>query len=129
MQFSKLTDTLQIRINPWASLTIGFRIGWEEVPLRRSVQGDSVLAGGLFRVRDAAGNTGEAMFVVREISEFFLAMEWTQRVLVIVTIAALGLGTLLVLTLLTHRVVGGDYKSEIRVSSDDEVGQFERLFE
>jgi hypothetical protein len=27
------------------------------------------------------------------------------------------------------RVVGGDYDSEIHVSSDDEVGQFERLFE
>jgi len=27
------------------------------------------------------------------------------------------------------RVVGGDYDSEIRVSSDDEVGQFEQLFE
>jgi hypothetical protein len=27
------------------------------------------------------------------------------------------------------RVVGGDYETEIRVSSDDEVGQFEQLFE
>jgi HAMP domain-containing protein len=27
------------------------------------------------------------------------------------------------------RVVGGDYESEIRVGSDDEVGQLEQLFE
>ena len=27
------------------------------------------------------------------------------------------------------RVVGGDYETEIRADSDDEVGQFEQLFE
>jgi hypothetical protein len=27
------------------------------------------------------------------------------------------------------RVVGGDYETEIQVDSDDEVGQFEKLFE
>lgn len=27
------------------------------------------------------------------------------------------------------RVVGGDYETEIHVGSDDEVGQFEQLFE
>lgn len=70
-------------------------------------------------------------------------MRHTQNVLVILTVVALALGTMLVLSLLTRlvfrrlqhiivvatRVVGGDYESEIKVSSDDEVGQFEQLFE
>jgi HAMP domain-containing protein len=33
------------------------------------------------------------------------------------------------IVMVATRVVGGDYKTEIRVSSDDEVGQFEQLFE
>jgi len=84
-----------------------------------------------------------AMFVVRDISGFYLAMRRTQNILVILTVAALAIGILLVLTLLTRlvfrrleniilvatRVVGGDYESEIQVTSDDEVGQFEQLFE
>jgi len=63
--------------------------------------------------------------------------------LVLVTVVALTLGIFLVLTLLNRlvfrrlehiimvatRVVGGDYETEIRVDSDDEVGQFEKLFE
>ena len=70
-------------------------------------------------------------------------MRHTQNVLVILTVVALALGTMLVLSLLTRlvfrrlqhiivvatRVVGGDHESEIKVSSDDEVGQFEQLFE
>jgi HAMP domain-containing protein len=111
--------------------------------LERFQSGTSVFVRGIFPVRDAAGNTVGAMFVVRDISSFYLAMRRTQRVLVLLTVAALALGTLLVLTLLGRlvfrrldhivvvatRVVGGDYKSEIQVSSDDEVGQFEQLFE
>ena len=111
--------------------------------LERFQDGSSVFVRGIFPVRDAAGNTVGAMFVVRDISSFYLAMRRTQRVLVLLTIVALALGTVLVLTLLTRlifrrldhivvvatRVVGGDYKSEIHVSSDDEVGQFEQLFE
>lgn len=111
--------------------------------LERFQQGNSVFVRGLFPIHDAAGNTVGAMFVVRDISSFYLAMKHTQTVLVVVTVVALTLGMLLVLTLLTRlvfrrlqhiivvatRVVGGDYDSEIHVSSDDEVGQFERLFE
>jgi len=111
--------------------------------LERIQDGDSVLVRGLFPVRDAAGNTVGALFVVRDISGFYVSMRRTQRVLLILTVAALALGTLLVLMLLTRlvfrrlehiivvatRVVGGDYESEIHVSSNDEVGQFEQLFE
>ena len=111
--------------------------------LERFKNGNSVFVRGICPVRDAAGNTVGAMFVVRDISGFYLSMRRTQNVLVILTIVALGFGTFLVLTLLSRlvfqrlehiivvatRVVGGDYESEIHVSSDDEVGQFEQLFE
>lgn len=111
--------------------------------LERFQNGSSVFVRGIFPVRDAAGNAVGAMFVVRDISSFYLAMRRTQRVLVLLTIVALALGTILVLKLLTRlvfrrldhivviatRVVGGDYQSEVRVSSDDEIGQFEQLFE
>jgi hypothetical protein len=106
-------------------------------------EGDSAFVRGIFPIRDAAGNTVGAMFVVRDISGFYLAMRHTRNVLVLVTAVALALGIFLVLTLLNRlvfrrlehiivvatRVVGGDYESEIRVESDDEVGQFEQLFE
>jgi len=111
--------------------------------LERFQEGNSVFVRGIFPIRDAAGNTVGAMFVVRDISGFYLAMKRTTNVLAILTVAALTLGILLVLALLTRlvfrrlehiitvatRVVGGDYESEIRVRSDDEVGQFEQLFE
>jgi HAMP domain-containing protein len=105
--------------------------------------GNSVFVRGIFPIRDAAGNNVGAMFVVRDISDFYVAMRHTQNVLVLLTISALTLGIFLVLTLLSRlvfrrlehiivvatRVVGGDYETEIRISSDDEVGQFEQLFE
>ena len=111
--------------------------------LERFKNGNSVFVRGIFPIRDAAGNTVGAMFVVHDISGFYLSMWRTQNILVIVTVLALALGTSLVLMLLNSlvfrrleqiivvatRVVGGDYETEIHVSSDDEVGQFEQLFE
>lgn len=111
--------------------------------LERYREGNSVFVRGIFPIHDAAGNNVSAMFVVRDISSFYLAMRHTQNILVAATVAALALGSLLVLALLTRlvfrrleqiivvatRVVGGDYKSEIKVHSGDEVGQFEQLSE
>jgi methyl-accepting chemotaxis protein len=111
--------------------------------LERYDEANSVFVRGIFPIRDASGKTVGAMFVVRNISEFYLAMQHTQRVLVLLTVVALTLGMMLVLMLLNRlvfrrlehiiriatRVVGGDYESEIRVSSHDEVGEFELLFE
>lgn len=111
--------------------------------LERFQEGSSVFVRGIFPIRDAAGNTVGAMFVVRDISSFYLAMRHTQSVLVTLTVIALAAGIILVLTLLTRlvfrrldhivevatRVVGGDFASEIEVSADDEIGQFELLFE
>ncbi len=111
--------------------------------LERFRQGNSVFVRGIFPIHDAAGNTVGAMFVVRDISSFYLAMWHTQNVLVGLTIAALALGGMLIsgmlgrlvfrrldhIIVVATRVVGGDYATEIKVSSDDEVGQFEELFE
>jgi methyl-accepting chemotaxis protein len=111
--------------------------------LERYEEANSVFVRGIFPIRDASGKTVGAMFVIRNISEFYLAMQHTQRVLVFLTVVALTFGMLLVLTLLNRlvfrrlehiihvatRVVGGDYQSEIRANSNDEVGEFELLFE
>ncbi len=111
--------------------------------LERFQNGDSVFVRGIFPVRDAAGNTVGAMFVVRDISGFYLTMRRTQMILVILSVVGLATGAVVLLSLLSRlvfrrleriitvatRVVGGDYQSEIKVSSDDEVGQFELLFE
>lgn len=105
--------------------------------------GNSVFVRGIFPIHDAAGNTVGAMFVVRDISAVYVAMRHTQNILVLLIIVSLTVGIILVLTLLNRlvfrrlrhiitvatRVVGGDYETEIRVGSDDEVGQFEQLFE
>lgn len=111
--------------------------------LERFHDGDSVFVRGIFPIHDAAGNTVGAMFVVRNISATYVAMRRTRNILVLVTVLTLSLGILLVLRLLDSlvfkrlnriitiatRVVGGDYQSSIQVSSDDEVGQIELLFE
>jgi HAMP domain-containing protein len=115
----------------------------EGLVLERFQQGDSVLVRGIFPIYDAAGHTVGAMFVMHDISSFYLAMRHTCNVLVLVTIAALAGGIVLVLTLLNRlvfrrlqyilslatRVVGGDYQSQIPVHSNDEVGELEQLFE
>jgi hypothetical protein len=96
---------------------------------------------GIFPIHDAAGNAVGAMFVVRDISGFYMEQRQYQK-------SDEGQscdnqqhedivphGNRLVFRRLEHiivvatRVVGGDYESEIRVSSDDEIGQFEHLFE
>ncbi len=111
--------------------------------LERFQRGNSVFVRGLFPVRDAAGSTVGAMFVVRDISSFYRVMRRTQQLLLLLTVVALSVVTILVLMLLNRlvfrrldhivivatRVVGGDYHTEIDVTSDDEVGQFEKLFE
>ena len=70
-----------------------------------------------------------AMFVVRDISSFYLAMRQTQSILILSLVGVLTLGMLLVLGLLSAlvfrrleriievatRVVGGDYDSQLFV--------------
>jgi methyl-accepting chemotaxis protein len=105
--------------------------------------GDSIFVRGIFPIRDAAGNLAGAMFIVRDISGVYATMRRTQNILLVATVVSLSLGILFLLTLLNRvifkrlqhiikvatRVVGGDFESTIKVSSDDEVGKLEELFE
>jgi HAMP domain-containing protein len=105
--------------------------------------GDSIFVRGIFPIRDAAGNTAGAMFIVRNISDVYATMRRTQNILLVATVVSLSLGILFLLTLLNRivfrrlqhiikvatRVVGGDFESRIKASSDDEVGKLEELFE
>jgi HAMP domain-containing protein len=111
--------------------------------LERYLDGTSIFVRGIFPIRDASGNTVGAMFVVRDISAQYKAMRHTQNILVSVIVVSLLLGIVLVLVLLDRlvfrrlqhiirvatRVVGGDFESEIKIDSGDEVGQLELLFE
>jgi HAMP domain-containing protein len=111
--------------------------------LERFHRGDSVFVRGIFPIRDAGNRAVGAMFVVRDISGVYVTMRSTQNLLVLLSVVGLLLGAALVLVLLNRlvfrrlehiivvatRVVGGDYESEIRAGSNDEIGQFERLFE
>jgi len=115
----------------------------EGTVLERYRNGNSVFIRGIFPIHDVAGRTVGAMFVVRDISAVYLEMRRTQIVLVLVIVVSLLLGMTLVLILLHRlvfkrlhriirvatRVVGGDFESAISVTSDDEVGQLEQLFE
>ena len=105
--------------------------------------GNSVFVRALFPIRDAAGNTVGAMFVVRDITAVYTEMRKTQNILLAVTVISLSVGIFLVLMLLNRfifqrlkrilkaatRLVGGDFETEIKTDSDDEVGQLEKLFE
>jgi HAMP domain-containing protein len=111
--------------------------------LERVQQGDQVLGRGFFPIHDASGNPVGAMFVVRDVTGVYVSMLHTQYGLIALTVGGLVLIAVFVLILLGRlvfsrldriihvatRVVGGDYKTQIEVSSEDEVGQFERLFE
>jgi HAMP domain-containing protein len=111
--------------------------------LERYSEGKSQFVRGIFPIHDAAGNTVGAMFVVRDISASYLKMRRTQDILLATTVVCFVLGVVLLLNLLNRfifrrllhiihaatRLVGGDFETVIKVESDDEVGQLERLFE
>ena len=111
--------------------------------LEQYQDGASHFVRGIFPIRDAAGNTVGAMFVVRDISDVYAAMRRTQNILLGLTFVSLVGGIVLLLLLLNHfifkrlqriltaatRLVGGDFETPIRTDSDDEVGKLEQLFE
>jgi methyl-accepting chemotaxis protein len=111
--------------------------------LEQYSEGQSQFVRGIFPIHDVAGNTVGAMFVVRDITDSYLKMRRTQNILLVMTVACFLLGVILLLTLLDRlifrrlvhviraatRLVGGDFKTAIKIDSDDEVGQLEQLFE
>jgi len=111
--------------------------------LERYESGDSVFVRGLFPIYDTAHNTVGAMFVVRDISGVYISMRNTQQMLMLLSMVGLVLGCGLVMMMLSRlvfdrlqhiirvatRVVGGDFETAIAVESDDEIGQFEQLFD
>jgi HAMP domain-containing protein len=111
--------------------------------LERFQEGDSAFVRGIFPIFDSAHNAVGAMFVVHDISGVYASMRSTENLLVILSIAGLGIGCAVVMLLLNRlvfqrlrkiitvatRVVGGDFNTAIRIDSDDEIGQFEQLFE
>ncbi|MGA2809350.1 MAG: cache domain-containing protein [Terracidiphilus sp.] len=111
--------------------------------LERFHEGKSEFVRGVFPIQDAAGNRVGAIFVVRDITNFYLSMQRTELIFAVSTVIAVLIGTGIFLLMLSRlifqrleriiqvatRVVGGDHGTEIKVSSDDEVGQLEGLFE
>jgi HAMP domain-containing protein len=111
--------------------------------LDRYHEGNSEYVRGVFPIQDVAGNRVGAIFVVRDITSFYLSMRRTEMMIGILTAVAVLLWTSGFMLLLNRliflrleriikeatRVAGGDYGTEIKVRSDDEVGQLEQLFE
>jgi HAMP domain-containing protein len=111
--------------------------------LDRYREGNSVFVRGVFPIQDVAGNKVGAIFVVRDITAIYASMQRTELIFAISTVVAVLIGTGIFLLMLSRlvfqrleriikvatRVVGGDHGTEIKVSSNDEVGQLEQLFE
>jgi HAMP domain-containing protein len=111
--------------------------------LGRFHKGSSEFVRGVFPIQDFAGNRVGAIFVVRDITSLYLSMQRTEMIFAISTVVGVLIGTCIFLLMLRRlvfqrleriiqtatRVVGGDHETEIKVSSDDEVGQLEQLFE
>jgi len=118
-------------------------VGESGAVLERTQREGEVFVRGLFPIRDAANRTVGGMFVVRNVTNAFTQLIRIRNNLFLVIVAAMGVCGLLLLLMLGRmifrrldsiigvatRVVGGDFNSQIHVSSEDEIGQFEQLFE
>jgi HAMP domain-containing protein len=113
------------------------------MPLDRFHEGNAEFVRGVFPVLDAAGNKVGAIFVVHDITSFYASMRRNEAIFAVCTALGVLIGTGIFLFMLSRlvfrrieriirvatRVVGGDHGTEIEVSSEDEVGQLEQLFE
>lgn len=115
----------------------------EGKPLEILNRGGRALARGVFPIRDAAGNKVGAVFVLRDITSAYEEMRAgrLQAILLVVGLMAL-LGLVLVAVFqvlvvrrlqsmirVATRVVGGEFDLQIVPSAEDELGEFETLFE
>jgi len=101
------------------------------------------MCAGFFRGQDAGGENVDAIFVGRDILSFYTEMRRTEMIFTGVIVVAILIGTAMFLWMLARlifrgvesiialatRIVDGKYETEVVVSSDDEVGPFESLFE
>lgn len=111
--------------------------------LERYDDGNSVRLRGIFPVRDASHAKVGGMFVIHDITASYQSLRLTQNLLMLVVFLVLVIIAVVLVTMLTRlvfrrldhiiavatRVVGGDYETSIQVTKDDEIGQFENLFE
>ncbi len=113
------------------------------IPLDIVKSGDKQYARGAFPIRDASAAKVGALFVLVDITEQYKSMQqmkWLAVVsvgVVIVLLCALLItllqklvfGRLAKITRSATRLVGGDFDTPLEVTSEDEIGKFESLFE
>jgi HAMP domain-containing protein len=111
--------------------------------LEQSELGGEVFVRGIFPILDAANRPVGGLFVVRNITAAYTQLIGIRNSLSVLIVTAMGVCGLVLLVMLSRlvfrrldgiitvatRVVGGDFNSQIKVSSNDEIGQFEQLFE
>lgn len=111
--------------------------------LERVSSGDATYVRGVFPVTAADGKRAGAVFVVKDMTQAFAALRKLEfqiggLILAITLLICLAVWVMLDrwvfrrlnrMIELATRVVGGDYECAITRSADDEVGQFEHLFD
>ena len=107
------------------------------------VKGDSVYIRGIFPIIDVQNRKVGGVFVLQNISEIYNGMKSAQsKTILFIIVQTIVICLILIFILIqlvfkrlssmidsATRVVGGDYNKAIVVKSNDEVGQFENLFE
>lgn len=127
---------------------INFEGDIEKIPeggavLEEVKKGDNVFVRGIFPIYDAKDRKVGGVFLLRDITPIYNDMKAMQNKVIMFIIALMIILSVLIILMfnslvikrLTNmietatRVVGGDYKTEIVQSANDEIGQFEYLFE
>ena len=106
-------------------------------------QGDSIFIKGIFPIYDVSKHKVGGVFVLHNITDIYMGMKASQRsTIIFIIFQAIVICIILVIILFqlvfkrlasmmdkATRVVGGDYYTKIVPKSNDEVGQFESLFD
>jgi len=143
-----LADSVLVNSTTKDTGIISYHGDIEKVPGNGSVlgeikKGDSVYVRGVFPVYDAQNRQVGAVFFLHDITPIYNDMKSMQSkvmaFIVVLMVAILGILVYMIHRLVIKRldrlvdvatvVVGGDYNTQIVPSSNDEIGQFEALFE